>query len=109
MMGVSVQDMVNVVIANGADIIGTNCGNGIEKMVEIISLMKASAGSTPLLVHSNAGLPEIIDGKIQYHETPEIMSGFLPALIKAGANIVGGCCGTTPEHIRLFRKVIDGN
>lgn len=107
MMGISVDEMANELLKHGVDIIGTNCGNGIEKMIEIVSLMKSAAGNTPLLVHSNAGLPEILDGKIKYHETPEYMSSFIPALITAGANIIGGCCGTTPEHITLFRKGID--
>lgn len=107
MMGISVEDMAASVIAAGADVIGTNCGNGIERMIEIISLMKSCAGNTPLLVHSNAGLPEIQESRILYRETPEIMSSFLPELLKAGANIVGGCCGTTPEHIKMFRQIID--
>jgi 5-methyltetrahydrofolate--homocysteine methyltransferase len=107
MMGVSAKDMAVEIPEAGADIIGTNCGNGIERMVDIIREIKNFSGSKPILVHSNAGLPVLKDGKVKYLETPEIMSSFLPAIISAGANIVGGCCGTTPRHIEYFKKVIE--
>jgi 5-methyltetrahydrofolate--homocysteine methyltransferase len=87
----------------GAHIIGTNCGNGFERMIEIVREIRAAAPSMPVLVHANAGLPEVCDGKVSFPESPSYMAGMVPALISAGANIIGGCCGTTPAHIREIR------
>ena len=69
--------------------------------------MKKYSGNTPLAVNSNAGLPVIHNGHIHYDGTPEMMSSFIPAIIDSGARIIGGCCGTTPEHIKLFREILD--
>jgi methionine synthase I (cobalamin-dependent) len=92
--------------ASGADVIGTNCGNGIEDMVAIAREMRKLTRK-PLIVKSNAGIPEVVDGKIIYHETPEMMAERIAELREIGVSIVGGCCGTTPEHIRTFRRHID--
>jgi len=102
----SLQDSARALDASGADVIGTNCGNGIVEMVEIAALMRPLT-SKPLMVKSNAGLPLLAGGKATYKETPEVMASFVPQLIKAGVSIVGGCCGTTPEYIRAFRREID--
>ncbi len=85
----------------GADMVGANCGTGIEAMIELIGLMR-SATALPLWCKPNAGLPELVDGKTVYRETPAMMASKLGFLFQAGANIVGGCCGTTPSHIRAF-------
>ena len=58
------------------------------------------------MIQANAGIPEYIDGKTVFRESPELMASFIPELIKAGASIIGGCCGTTPEHIRQIGKVL---
>jgi 5-methyltetrahydrofolate--homocysteine methyltransferase len=107
MMGVSPADMAVALVKAGAAIIGTNCGNGIERMIEIVSEIRAADAKTPILVHANAGLPENRDGEVVFPETPEMMAGMVPRLVKAGANIVGGCCGTTPEHIRAIKRAVD--
>jgi len=106
MMGVSPEDMIGAVKEAGADIIGANCGLGIEQMIEVVQAIRETDKTTPVLVHANAGLPEVIDGKTIFPQTPEIMSAKLQQLIDAGSNIIGGCCGTTPEHIRAFASVI---
>ena len=85
----------------GATIIGANCGAGIDQMIELMKLLR-SATALPLWCKPNAGLPELIEGKTVYRETPEMMASKLKALVQAGANIIGGCCGTTPAHIRAF-------
>ena len=103
MMGVSVEQMTTELIEAGADIIGTNCGNGMENMIPIVEAIRKTNADVPILVHANAGLPHLHDGKNVFDETPEITASFIPDLISAGANIVGGCCGTTPEHIRKIR------
>ena len=106
MMGVSPADAAKACLDAGAGIIGTNCGNGIERMIDIVKEMKKTVPSAFILVHANAGLPVNIDGKVVFPETPQDMAKFVPALIEAGANIIGGCCGTTPDHIRAIKKAI---
>ena len=91
----------------GAHIIGPNCGNGMEHMIEIVKEMRAAAGATPILVHANAGLPKNVNGVDVFPESPEEMAARVKALVEAGANIVGGCCGTTPAHIQAIRKAVD--
>lgn len=103
MMGVTPGAMAEALIAAGADIIGTNCGNGMERMVEIVKEIREVDRNIPVLVHANAGLPEVVEGGVRFPETPEMMAAFVPALIEAGANVIGGCCGTTPEHITAIR------
>ncbi len=107
MMGLDPVTAAKEAMEAGADIIGTNCGNGIERMVEIVKEIKAACPSAYVLVHANAGLPQNVDGKDIFPDSPEVMAQQLPALIEAGANIVGGCCGTTPAHIAAMRKVVD--
>ena len=99
MMGVSPSEAAIACIAAGADIVGTNCGNGLKNMINIVAQMREVAPDIPILVHANAGLPKIVNGEITYPETPEQMKELIPQIILAGANIIGGCCGTTPAHI----------
>lgn len=106
MMGVSPAEMTSAMIEAGTDIVGTNCGNGMEQMVEIVSQIRAQAPNTPILVHANAGLPAIVDGISVFPETPEEMASKVAGVVRAGANIVGGCCGTTPEHIRKISYAV---
>jgi 5-methyltetrahydrofolate--homocysteine methyltransferase len=100
MMGVSPEEMAIELKKAGADIIGTNCGNGMENMIPIVEAIRLADPLIPVLVHANAGLPHLHEGRNVFSETPEITATFVPGLIKAGANIIGGCCGTTPDHIR---------
>jgi len=105
-MGVSAKDMLDALIGAGADIIGSNCGNGIDGMVDIVSEIRSLNRDIPVLIQANAGMPCIVNGKNVFPETPEQMTSKLKDLIENGANIVGGCCGTTPEHISSFRKLL---
>ena len=106
MMGVSPEEMVSAMKDEGADIIGTNCGNGFENMLGIVKEIRLVDKTTPVLVHANAGLPIFNNGKIDYPETPDMMASRVNDLINCGANIIGGCCGTTPHHIRAIADVI---
>jgi 5-methyltetrahydrofolate--homocysteine methyltransferase len=106
MMGVSPEQAAEAMIAAGADIIGTNCGNGIERMIEIVKAMRSVAPDTPILVHANAGLPVNIDGVDTFPETPADMANQVNGLVAAGANIIGGCCGTTPAHISAMKQAV---
>jgi len=106
MMGVSPEQMVEDIVAAGADIVGTNCGNGMEKMAAIVKAMRAYNAEIPILVHGNAGMPQNIAGQVVFPETPEEMAKNVLDVISAGADIIGGCCGTTPEHIVAIRKIV---
>lgn len=106
MMGVSPAQAAVECMGAGADIIGTNCGNGIGRMIRIVKEMRASAPDAPILVHANAGLPVNIDGVDTFPETPEYMAAQTGELAAAGANIIGGCCGTSPAHIAAIKAAL---
>ena len=108
MMGVSPAAAAEAMLEAGADIIGTNCGNGFERMVPIVSEIAAAAPGRPILVHANAGLPVPDGDGVRYPDTPGFMAGLVPDLLSAGACIIGGCCGTTPAHIRAIREAALG-
>jgi len=106
MMGVSPPEMVDAIKKAGADIIGANCGNGFEQMIDIVKDLRTADKIIPILVHANAGLPQYENGKTVFPETPDIMAMRVNELIACGANIIGGCCGTTPAHISALVKEI---
>lgn len=105
-MGVNPGSAFQQLSQHGADIIGANCGKGVDEM---IAIMKAFRDVTdmPLLAQANAGIPEVDEGTLTYPETPEERGGAAETLISLGVNIIGGCCGTGPDHIRAIRKVVD--
>jgi 5-methyltetrahydrofolate--homocysteine methyltransferase len=106
MMGVSPEQMAETLLDAGADIIGANCSVGPKEMVGVVKALRAAAPGTPILLHPNAGLPQPCEGGVTYPETPDSMAGYVPALLDAGANIIGGCCGTTPAHIRAIADAV---
>ena len=105
-MGTDVEAYLEMAISAGADIIGANCGNGTAGMIEIVREIRALDPQVPVLVHANAGLPVYQDGKTVFPESAQEMASQIRELVEAGASIVGGCCGTTPEHIRQIVQVI---
>jgi len=106
MMGTSPTEMVEFLVENEVDIVGTNCGNGFSGMVDIVKEIRSANSSIPIIVQANAGLPELVNGQSVYHESPDLVALEIPDLIKAGANCIGGCCGTTPEHISRIVEVV---
>lgn len=106
MMGVSPTEMVEALTAAGADILGANCSNGIEGMIHITKEIRSVNKEIPVLIHANAGLPVLQGMCTVFPESPEMMAEFAPRLAKAGANIIGGCCGTTPAHIHKLVEVL---
>lgn len=106
MMGVSPTDAALASVAAGAQIIGANCGNGMERMIEIVKEIRKAAPTTPILVHANAGLPKNVNGVDVFPESPADMAGRVAGLVAAGANIIGGCCGTTPAHIAAIKQAV---
>ena len=103
MMGITPERSVKELLDAGADVVGTNCGNGVDLMVELARDLRG-ATDAPLLVHSNAGIPLMVHGEIVYPESPDYMAKRFNDLADLGINIIGGCCGTGPEHIRTFSE-----
>ncbi len=99
MMGDTVKDFIQAFASAGVDIIGTNCGQGITCFLPICKRMR-SLTDMPLWIKPNAGLPVFENGKLTYSADPAAFAGFAIKLKEAGANFIGGCCGTTPEFIR---------
>ncbi len=107
MMGVGPSEAAAAAVEAGADIVGANCGKGYEGMTDIIKEIKAILPGIPVIIQANAGLPELVDGISVFPATPEEMAEQNPYWIKAGVNIIGGCCGTTDKHIRAIRTTVD--
>ncbi len=105
-MGVSVAQAAAGLAAAGADAVGSNCGNGIEHMVAIARAFRA-ATRLPLVIQANAGLPRSAGGRTVYDETPAFLAERARALLAIGVAVIGGCCGTTPEHVRALRAMVD--
>ena len=105
-MGVTIEKACREFQKAGADLIGSNCGNGSLQMVAIAKEFRKFTRLS-LLIQANAGVPELRAGQVHYPETPEYMAEMSRELIKAGVAVIGGCCGTTPDHIRAMRKVVD--
>jgi len=106
MMGVSPTEAALATVAAGAHIIGTNCGNGMDRMIDIVKELKNAAPATPIMVQANAGLPKNVNGVDVFPESPAEMAGRVADLVAAGAVIIGGCCGTTPAHITAMKQAI---
>lgn len=106
MMGVSPSEMAAALLEAGVDIVGANCGNGMGPMAEIVREIRGAAPRVPILVHANAGAPVNVGGVVTFPETPEEMARHAIEVVRAGANIVGGCCGTTPAHIRAIAAAV---
>jgi methionine synthase I (cobalamin-dependent) len=106
MMGVRPEQAVEELSSAGADVIGANCGTGIEAYVPICRRMR-EATKRPIWMKPNAGVPSIVDGKTVYHTTPHDFADSVLKLVAAGANFVGGCCGSTPEFIQTTSRLLD--
>ena len=104
-MGASIELAVRGLSDAGADILGSNCGNGSEAMVAIAREFRART-ARPIAIQPNAGLPQPLAGVLVYPETPEFMAEQARELLAAGVAIIGGCCGTTPAHTRALREVV---
>ena len=104
-MGDTIEKAAKTLEEAGADVVGSNCGNGIENMIRIAREYRKHT-TLPLIIQSNAGLPLIENGELIYPETPEFMAEKAKELVDAGVSIIGGCCGTTPEHIRAIKSSI---
>jgi len=101
MMGATPEQAAAQLLDAGADAIGSNCGQGIAGMVEVCRRLRAATpADRPIWIKANAGLPENVGGRTVYRQTAAEFAAYVPQLIEAGASLIGGCCGTTPEFIR---------
>lgn len=105
MMGDTAERVAIELTAAGADVVGANCGQGIESYVGVCRQLRAATG-LPIWIKANAGVPQIEDSEIVYRTTAEEFARHGPALVAAGAQFVGGCCGTGPEFIKALRESI---
>jgi 5-methyltetrahydrofolate--homocysteine methyltransferase len=106
-MGVSAAEAARTMTAAGADIVGANCGSVTpHQMAELVREFR-SATDKPILIQANAGVPELQAGETVFRLAPEAYAAGMLEVIAAGARLVGGCCGTTPEHIRCLRQALE--
>jgi len=106
MMGIDVETAALALETAGALVVAANCGTGAQDYPGIAKAL-ASATRLPVMVEPNAGMPQLVRGRTVFPMTPAEMASFIPPILAAGVRIVGGCCGTTPEHIREVRRIVD--
>ena len=104
-MGTTPEQAVKVLAEAGADVIGANCGQGIEGFLPLCKRMKAVC-QLPVWIKANAGLPELIEGESVYRTSPEQFVASVDPLLDAGADLIGGCCGTSPDFIRCVVEAL---
>ena len=108
MMGVAPEDAARFMADAGVDMLGVNCGAGVDVEWASRAVQRYRAVcDLPTLAQPNAGQPVLENLQTVYKQAPETMAAQIPTLLEAGVSVVGGCCGTTPEHIRLFRALLD--
>jgi len=105
LMGVTPEEAVDALSVSGADIVGCNCGIGIDNYIIVTGKMRA-VSDKPIWVKANAGMPVIEEGRVTYRMTPEEFAAKTRQLVEAGANIVGGCCGTSPQFISALTATL---
>lgn len=105
MMGVTPEQAATTLMQEGALVVGANCSTGAQEMVPVICRMR-QAVSIPLIAQPNAGMPVLVEGKAVYTQKPEEMAHFVPEFVQAGANIVGSCCGSTPDFTRAIVEAL---
>jgi len=105
-MGTTIAQAAAGLADAGADLVGSNCGNGIEAMVAI-GLEFSRSTRLPIAIQSNAGLPQLAAGVLHWPETPELVAEHARPLVELPVALLGGCCGTGPDHIRALRRLVD--
>ncbi len=105
MMGTTPEQAAAALVEAGAQVVGANCGQGIDGFLNICKRLHAATG-VPIWVKPNAGLPVVVQGQVKYGANPSDFSAKTSELIKLGASFVGGCCGTIPEVIRAVAQVV---
>jgi 5-methyltetrahydrofolate--homocysteine methyltransferase len=104
-MGDTPEDCIRTALDEGASVVGANCGSGIDSYVDLARELRVLTDG-PLWIKANAGLPEMVGDRTVYRMSPDAYCSYIPALLDAGVNIVGGCCGTSPEFIAQARGLV---
>ena len=108
MMGVTPSELAGLHRKHNLAACGSNCGTGPSELVAcIVNLATASDPSAVLVAKANCGIPQFIDGEIRFNGTPELMAQYACLSLDAGARIIGGCCGTTPAHLKVMRQALE--
>ena len=108
MMGVSPEQAVEALTALNVDAIGANCGNGPDEILPVVERMHAAAPEATIVAKSNVGMPVFVDARAVYMTEPDEMAREALLMRKAGATVIGACCGSTPDHIRAMGEAITG-
>ncbi|AEM74629.1 bifunctional homocysteine S-methyltransferase/methylenetetrahydrofolate reductase [Caldicellulosiruptor acetigenus] len=103
--GEDIYRVIEFLKSTDADIVGLNCGNGPQKTLEALKIFSQNLKG-PFSVQPNAGYPQLVQGRLVYSTSAKYFASFVPEYIKLGAKVVGGCCGTTPEHIKAIKEKI---
>ena len=106
MMGLSPTDAVAAVVPMGIAAVGTNCGRSLADADIVVAEILAAAGDVPVWVKPNAGVPKIVGAKVVYEAGPEMLAEHVARYVEQGARIVGGCCGSTPEHVAAIARAL---
>jgi 5-methyltetrahydrofolate--homocysteine methyltransferase len=106
MMGLSPSDAVAAVASLGVAAVGTNCGRSLEDADLVVAELLAAAGDIPVWVKPNAGIPKIVGAEVVYEAGPEVLAEHAVRYVQQGARIVGGCCGSTPEHVAAIVRAL---
>jgi len=106
MMGLSPTDAVTAVVSSGVAAVGTNCGRSLADADLVVTEILAAAGDVPVWVKPNAGVPKIVGAQVVYEAGPEMLAAHVARYVEQGARIVGGCCGSTPEHVAAIARAL---
>lgn len=109
MMGVTPEQAFDTLSSFNVVALGGNCGNGPEEIVEVITKMSSLNNGVPLVAKANAGIPELVKGQAVYRASPETMADYAINSYNAGARIIGGCCGSTPDHIAAIKGALENH
>src|SRR3984957_5056756 len=110
MMGVTPSELAGLHRKHGLAACGSNCGTGPSELVAcIVNLAAASDASAILVAKANCGIPQFRDGEIRFDGTPELMAEYARLSVDSGARIIGGCCGTSPDHLRVMREALESH
>jgi len=110
MMGITPSELAELHRKHGLAACGGNCGTGPAELVAcIVNLATAADPEAILVAKANCGIPQFVDGAIRFNGTPELMAEYARLALDSGARIIGGCCGTTPEHLRIMRQALEAH
>ncbi len=106
MMGISPEQASKVLHLEEVQLIGANCGNGSDELIKAIQAIQTTNPELPLIAKANAGIPEMVGTEVVYNGSPEVMADYAVAVWNEGARLIGGCCGSTPEHIKAMAEAL---